>query len=209
MRIIDISVPIRPGMIVYEGDPDVHLERVKSMADGGSANNSRLDFGVHTGTHVDAPVHFIEGAAGVEALSLDAMIGPVRVVDATGITDHIDASALASLNVPGGTERIIFKTRNSELWEREHFTRDFLALTAEAAEALAATGVKLVGIDYLSIGPKGKGATTHVALLSKGVVILEGLDLRNVEPGAYQLACLPLLIAGSDGAPARAVLIED
>jgi arylformamidase len=209
MRLIDISVPIHPGMIVYEGDPDVHIELVKSIVDGGSANNSRLDFGVHTGTHVDAPVHFIEGAAGVEALNLEALIGPVHVVDATGVTTHIDPATLANLNIPAEAERVIFKTRNSELWGRDQFSRDFLALTAEAAEALAATDVKLVGIDYLSIGPKGNGAATHVALLRERIVILEGLDLRDVEPGVYRLVCLPLLIMGSDGAPARAVLIEE
>jgi arylformamidase len=209
MRIIDISVPIRPGMIVYEGDPDVYFERVKSIAVGASANVSRLDFGVHTGTHIDAPVHFIDGAAGAETLPLDALIGPVTVIDATGITDHIDATTLAGLNVPAGAERVIFKTRNSDLWSKGRFSPDFLALKEDAAEALAARGVRLVGIDYLSIGPKGNGVATHVALLRKGIVILEGLDLREVTPGAYQLACLPLLINGSDGAPARAVLIQD
>jgi arylformamidase len=206
MEIIDISVPVRPGMIVYEGDPDVHMERVKTIAGGSSANVSRLDFGVHTGTHIDAPVHFIDGAAGAETLPLNALIGPVEVVDATAVAEHIDRTALERLSIPGGAQRVIFKTNNSRLWEREAFSGDFIGLLGDAAEALVEQGVRLVGIDYLSIGPKGNGVTTHVALLRAGVVILEGLDLRRVEPGSYQLICLPLLLAGSDGAPCRAVL---
>lgn len=209
MRLIDISVPIRPGMIVYDGDPDVYLERVKTIAGGSSANVSRLDFGVHTGTHIDAPVHFIDGAQGIESVPLDALIGDAYVVDATGCTDHIDAATLAGLDVPANAERVIFKTPNSALWDRPSFSADFIGLTGEAAEALAQRGVKLVGIDYLSIGPKGNGVATHVALLRERIAILEGLDLRQVQPGAYRLVCLPLLIAGSDGAPARAVLIEE
>jgi arylformamidase len=209
MQIIDISVPVRPGMIVYEGDPDVHLERVKAIASGASANVSRLDFGVHTGTHIDAPVHFIDGARATETVPLEALIGPAHVVDATGQRSHIDASALGRLAIPDGAERVIFKTTNSRLWDLDRFSADFLALTEDAAQALAARGMKLVGIDYLSIGPKGHGVATHVALLRAGIIILEGLDLRQVEPGPYQLVCLPLLLVGSDGAPARAVLIRE
>ena len=209
MEIIDISVPVRPGMIVYDGDPDVHMERVKTIAGGSSANVSRLDFGVHTGTHIDAPVHFIDGAPAMETVPLEALIGPAHVVDATALSEHIDAAALRRLAIPAGAERIIFKTNNSRLWDLDRFSPDFIALTADAATALVERGVKLVGIDYLSIGPKGNGAATHVALLKAGVVIVEGLDLRRVEPGQYQLACLPLLLVGSDGAPARAVLIRE
>lgn len=209
MQLFDISVPIRPGMIVYDGDPDVYVERVKTIAGGASANVSRIDFGVHTGTHVDAPGHFIDGAAGVETLPLDALIGPAFVVDATGISGNIDAATLTGLEIPVDATRLIFKTTNSALWDLDRFSADFYALTDDAAKALVARGVRLVGIDYLSIGPKGNGVATHVALLEAGVVIVEGLDLRNVEPGSYQLACLPLKIVGSDGAPARAVLMRD
>lgn len=209
MEIIDVSVPVRPGMIVYDGDPDVHMERVKTIAGGASANVSRVDFGVHTGTHIDAPVHFIDGAPAMETVPLEALIGPAQVIDATGLASHIDAATLERLSIPAGAERVIFKTDNSRLWDRERFSADFIALTGDAAEALVARGVRLVGIDYLSIGPKGNGVATHVALLQAGVAILEGLDLRRVTPGAYQLACLPLLLVGSDGAPARAVLIRE
>ena len=205
MKIIDISVPIRPGMVVYESDPDVRLERARSIADGAIANNSRLDFGVHSGTHVDAPVHFIDGAAGAEELPLDALIGDAFVVDATGVEGVLDEAAMAGLEFPESAERLIFKTRNSRLWELDDFSHDFVSLTGTGARYLLGRAVRLVGIDYLSIGDE----QAHVELLRAGVVPLEGLDLRSVEPGPYRLVSLPLRLVGSDGAPARAVLIRD
>jgi arylformamidase len=199
--IIDISVPVRPGMVTYPGDPAVTLERVASLAGGDPVNLTRLDFGVHSGTHVDAPVHFIDGAAGAETLPLGVLIGPVRVLDLTG-AERLDARAFDGAELG---ERIILKTRNSDLWEREVFVEDFLALTEDGARALIGTGVRLVGIDYLSIGDEA----AHQALLQAGVVPIEGLDLRGVEPGEYQLVCAPLKLVGSDGAPARTLLIRD
>ena len=209
MRIIDVSVPIRDSMPVYEGDPGVRLARVQSMADGALCNVSELAFGVHTGTHIDAPVHFIDGAAGVDEVPLDALIGACAVVDATAVEGDIDAPALDRLALPGDAHRVLFKTRNSALWANPEFSRDFAGLTRDAAAVLVARGVRLVGIDYLSIAPPADPAPTHVELLRAGVVIIEGLDLREVAPGAYRLVCLPLRVAGADGAPARAVLIED
>jgi arylformamidase len=206
--VYDLTVPVRQGMVVYEGDPPVRLTRAASIAQGAQANVSRLDFGVHTGTHVDAPVHFIEGAAGVESIPLDALVGPAWVVDATHLERDIDLLALQSLDIPAGIERLLFRTRNSELWGLPRFSRDFLGLTAEAARALVQRGVRLVGADYLSIAPADDPAPTHVELLEAGVVILEGLDLRGVPAGGYQLVCLPLLIEGADGAPARALLVS-
>jgi arylformamidase len=200
-EIIDISVPVRPGMVTYPGDPAVTLERVVSIADGGVVNLSRLDFGVHSGTHVDAPVHFIEGAPASESLPLDVLVGPASVVDLTA-ADRLDASAFAGLTL---AERVLLKTRNSELWNRETFAEDFLALTEDGARALIEARVRLVGIDYLSIGDEA----AHEALLGAGVVAIEGLDLRAVEPGKYRLVCAPLKLVGSDGAPARALLIRD
>jgi arylformamidase len=205
VEIIDISVPIRPGMIVYEGDPHVHLERALSIADGATANISRLDFGVHSGTHVDAPIHFLEGAAGAEALPLDALVGNAHVVDATGIEGALDEAALERLMLPERAERLIFKTPNSRLWDLDQFSHDFVRLTGDGARYVLDRGIRLVGIDYLSIGDE----EAHLALLHAGVVPLEGLDLRGVEPGEYRLICLPLRIVGSDGAPARAVLVRD
>lgn len=198
MEIIDISVPIRTGMIIYPGDPEVRLERVKAIADGESANISKLDFGVHTGTHVDAPSHFIDGAAGAEALPLDALNGPCEVV----AMDSLDESAVAA--VPAGTERVLFKTPNSELWAQDSFPDEFERLDGAAATALVERGVRLVGVDFLSVGDED----AHHVLLAAGVVPVEGLDLRGVEPGSYELHCLPLLLVGSDGAPARAILIR-
>jgi arylformamidase len=209
VQVFDITVPIRPGMVVYEGDPGVALERVSAMAQGGLANVSKLDFGLHTGTHIDAPLHFIDGAAGVEETPLSALVGPAHVVDATGARGHLDADALLNLAIPAGAERVLLKTRNSKLWQREGFTKDFVALEPSAARHLVDRGVQLVGADYLSIAPADDPKPTHVELLSRGVVILEGLDLDGVEPGEYTLICLPLLVEGADGAPARALLVRN
>jgi arylformamidase len=209
MKIFDVSVPVRTRMIVYEGDPDVHIERTLTIAGGGLCNVSRLDCGVHTGTHIDAPVHFIDGAAGAEAAPLDALMGPAYVIDATDVDGDIDEAALGRLAIPANAERLIFKTKNSRLWALPRFSPDFIGLTGGAARAIAARGVRLAGIDYLSIAPKRDPAPAHVALLGAGVVILEGLDLRRVESGWYELRCLPLLIEGADGAPARAVLLQE
>jgi arylformamidase len=200
-EIIDITVPIQPGMVTYPGDPTVTLERVVSIADGGAVNLSRLDLGVHSGTHVDAPVHFIEGAPAVEMLPLDALIGPAVVLDLTA-AERLDAAAFDGVDL---AERVLLKTRNSGLWERESFTDEFLALTEDGARHLIDGGVRLVGIDYLSIGDED----AHNALLGAGVVAVEGLDLRTVEPGEYRLVCAPLKLVGSDGAPARTLLIRD
>jgi arylformamidase len=205
VEIIDISVPVRSGMVVYEGDPPVHLERALSIPDGATANVSRLDFGVHSGTHVDAPVHFIEGAPGAEALPLDALVGAAHVVDATDAQRTLDEDALRGLALPEGAERLIFKTGNSRLWEHNEFTPEFVRLNGDGARYLVGRGVRLIGIDYLSVGDE----EAHVELLRAGVVPLEGLDLRGVEPGEYRLVCLPLPVVHSDGAPARAVLIRD
>ena len=207
MQYIDVTVPLRPGMPLYEGDPAVALQRVSSLAGGGVCNLSRLDFGLHSGTHIDAPLHFIDGAPGVESIPLEALLGEAWVADATKVIGQVDAAQLSALDVPAGCRRLLFKTTNSQLWQRDGFSRDFVALTEDAAQELVRRGVRLVGIDYLSIAPFEDPAPTHIALLEAGVVILEGLDLRRVQPGAYRLLCLPLLIPGADGAPARTLLL--
>jgi len=205
VEIFDVSVPIRDGMLHYSGNPPVHVTRVSSIEQGDPANVSELDMGAHSGTHVDAIDHFIEGGAGAEALPLDALIGPAEVVDATRATVALDLVTLRDLELPPrGSERILFKTRNSQLWSRDEFTRDFVRLDGEAAAYLVERGARLLGIDYLSIGD----AEAHRTLLSAGVVCVEGLDLRGIEPGPYELVCLPLKLVGSDGAPARTVLIR-
>ena len=202
---IDVSVPVRGGMIVYDGDPTVRVEPWAEIAAGDLANLSRMELGSHTGTHVDAPRHFIDGAAGADLLPLDALIGPAVVADASGAPGDIDAAALAALDLPA-TERLLLRTRNGALWERDAFSPDYVGIAEDAAGQIVAMGVRLVGIDYLSIAPSGDPAPTHRALLEAGVVVVEGLDLRAVPPGRYELVCLPLRIEGGDGAPARALL---
>jgi len=208
MEIFDVTVPVRSGMVVYEGDPPVRLGTHTALAAGDSCTVSKVEFGVHTGTHVDAPGHYIEGAPGVEALPLDALLGPAWVVDATGRATDIGEDALATLDLPAGAQRILFKTDNSQLWDLDRYDDGYIGLTPGAAVRLVERGVRLVGADYLSIAPSADPATTHLVLLRAGVVILEGLDLRGVTPGPYELRCLPLRLDCADGAPARAVLVR-
>lgn len=209
MPIHDISLAITPTLPVWPGDPPVQLELVHRIADGANANASRLACGVHTGTHVDAPFHFIEGAATVEAMPLDVLTGPAYVADLTS-ADVIDGPALQRAGIPPRTKRVLFKTRNSRLWAAADrtFHRDFVAVNAEGASWLVDHGVKLVGVDYLSVAPFGDSRPTHRILLEAEVVIVEGLDLGAVRKGRYTLHCLPLKLAGSDGAPARAILVS-
>ena len=202
MTLIDVTVPIRDGMVHYDGNPEIHLERVQSIAAGDGANVSRLDLGVHSGTHVDAPLHFVDGGADAARLPTGPLLGEAHVVDARSVEKTLDSVALGGLDLPEGAERILFRTRSSQLWASDEFTRDFVRLDGSGAQLLIERGVRLVGIDYLSIGDHD----AHVALLTSGVVALEGLDLGAVEPGRYRLICLPLKIVGSDGAPARAFL---
>jgi arylformamidase len=205
VAIHDISVPIRADMPIYAGDPGVELERASSIAEGGHANVSKLSMGVHTGTHVDAPVHFIEGAPGMEGVPLDALYGPAVVVDATAVVaDSLGEAELEGLDIAAGAERVLLKTRNSELWARPEFTRDFVRLDGSGARFVVARGIRVIGLDYLSVGDR----EAHRELLTAGVVPVEGLDLRGIEPGPYTFVCLPLDIVGSDGGPARAVLID-
>jgi len=206
MTWLDISVPIRPGMPTFEGDPTVTLERVAAIADGAVCNVSRLDFGVHSGTHVDAPVHFLDGAAGIEAVPIEALVGPAVVVDARVERGRLDAAAIDRLGIPPGTKRLLVRSRNSELWAATGFQSSFIGLDGSGADRLVELGVRMVGVDYLSVAVFGDPTPTHRALLKAGVVIVEGLDLRSIEPGRYEFICLPLLIPGSDGGPARAIV---
>jgi arylformamidase len=203
MEIVDVSIPIHPGMHVYERNPGVHMARALDMDEGESANVTRIDMGAHTGTHVDAPVHFLPDGDGAEKLPLAPMIGEAHVVDATSLTADIADAALRALDLPpAGTERLLFKTRNSQMWAEPAFRRGFLRFVGSGAATLLERGVRLVGIDYLSIGD----GDAHRAFLGAGVIALEGLDLREAEPGRWHLTCLPLRLVGSDGAPARAIL---
>ncbi len=211
MRIYDISVAIAPGETpTYPGDPGIKIESWASLAKGDAANVSVLHFGAHTATHVDAPAHFIEGAPGFSWLALDAFIGESRVVELPDDISAIDAGHVAAADLNGAT-RVLFKTRNSAFWKDAggHFREDFTYLAPDGARALVERGVRLVGIDYLSVEKfKSDNFDTHTVLLSNGVVIVEGLDLSEVSAGMYELICLPLKVAGGsgDGAPARAIL---
>jgi arylformamidase len=189
------------------GDPGVQLERVEAIAAGANANVSRLTCGVHTGTHVDAPLHFIDGAAAVETLPLKLLTGRAYVVHLP-TAKVIDEATLESAGLPPRTRRVLFKTRNSELWAKEKaFQTNFVAVDASGARWLVRKGVQLVGVDYLSVAPYGQSKETHHVLLEAGVVVIEGLDLSRVSQGRYSLYCLPLKLIGSDGAPARTILV--
>lgn len=201
-EIIDISVPVSPSTVSWENGSIPVIERVSSIEAGDGYNLSRLAFSTHTGTHVDAPLHFIEDGGSSDELPLDALIGPALVIGARDIKEEIGAE-LVERELPADCERVLFSTRNSELWDQPSFSSDFVGISPQAASLLIERGVRLVGIDYLSVGVP----ETHRELLSHGVVLLEGLDMRAVAPGRYRLVCLPLRIAGADGAPARAVLI--
>jgi arylformamidase len=207
MKIYDITVPIHSTMPVYEGDPGVKIDAWSAFAKGDSSNVSILNFGAHTGTHVDAPAHFIEGARKIDELSMEVLIGPARVIRVPEDLNEITPEFLEHRDL-NGIERLIFHTRNSGFWN-EGFRRDFTHLLPEAAQNLVDRGVKLVGTDYLSIEKFHSGHhRTHLTLLSNNVVIVEGLNLSDVPDGDYELICLPLKIAdgSGDGAPARAVL---
>lgn len=202
MTLLDVSLPVREGMPVYPGDPVPSVSLAMSIAAGDLANLTRLDFGLHTGTHIDAPRHFFDDGAGVDGLPLDALVGPAYVADATGLDGDLDLAALDALAVPPGTERLLLHTRNSDLWALEDFQAGFATVAPDAARALVERGVRLVGVDYLSVG----GPETHRTLLGAGVVVVEGLDLRAAPGGAVRVMCLPMRIVGADGAPARVVL---
>lgn len=209
-RIWDVSVPVRRGGLVYPGNPPISITPVQSIAAGDTANVSRIDLGSHTGTHVDAPLHFMDGAAAVDELPLDALIGPARLI---AFDDDVLAVGEAELRRHDlrGVTRLLIRTRNSA-WlasGTNEFHPDFTHVAPDGAEYLVSLGVRLVGVDYLSVeqfhSPHHK---THRTLLSNAVVIVEGLVLTEPPPGDYELYCLPMLMAGLDGAPARAVLVR-
>ena len=208
--IYDISIPISESLVVWPGDITVRMEQSSHLARGDAATVTHLEMSAHTGTHVDAPAHFILEGDDVASLALDVLIGPALVVDVPG-DEHITAEALAALSIPAGTTRVLFHTKNSESWENEAtavtFQKDFIGITEDGARWLVEHGVRLVGIDYLSAAPFTAGVPTHRVLLEAGVIILEGINLSGIASGAYELCCLPLKLVGSDGAPARAVLI--
>jgi arylformamidase len=210
MTICDVSLPISESLVVWPGDPSIRITQPSHLDRGDEATVSRLEMGAHTGTHVDAPIHFIQGGSGVDRLDLNLLVGPALVVHAPE-ADALTAEVLEGLAIPPGTERVLFRTRNSQHWafgERE-FRTDYVGITDEGARWLIARGVRLVGVDFLSVAPYNELVPPHRTLLGAGMVVVEGLDLSEVGPGVYQFVCLPLKVVGGDGAPARAILIEE
>jgi arylformamidase len=209
MKIYDISLGITPGMPVWPGSPDVVLERVSKIEEGANSNGSRLALGVHTGTHMDAPVHFLPGAAGIDRLPLDALVGRAVVIHLPRV-EHVTAADLQRARLPARTRRLLIRTRNSQLWAKGEtkFQTGFAAVAPDAAEWIVTRGIQLVGVDYLSVAQYKNSRPTHEILLRAGVVVVEGLNLSRIKAGRYDLACLRLKLVGSDGAPARAVLVE-
>jgi arylformamidase len=204
-RLLDVSVLLVPGIATYPGNPEFEISPVKQIAKGDSSNNSRLVMGTHTGTHVDAPKHFFDDRPGVDSLPLDLLIGSARVIDMPhrgGITEkHLAGAGLR------GDLRVLLRTPNSALWKStQGFYPEYTHLTEDGAKFLVDQGVKVVGVDYLSVEQFHKpGAPAHHVLLGSGTVIIEGLNLSDAEPGQYEMYCLPLRV-DADGAPARVVL---
>ena len=203
---IDISVTLRTGMVHWPGDPAIVIKRSHDMNKGDVCNVSRLSMGSHTGTHMDAPLHFLPKGRGLDQMPLDATVGPARVV-AIRDRQSIKVEELKKYKLQQG-ERILFKTFNSiRCWPQKKFVKDFVYVSKEAAQFLAEMKVRAIGVDYLSVGGFYKdGIETHQTLLKAGIWIIEGLNLSKIKPGAYDLICLPLKILNADGAPARAIL---
>ena len=203
---IDVSVRLHSGMVHWPDNPPVQIERMLDIEHGDVANVSKIAMGSHTGTHMDAPLHFIRTGKGLDEMPLDAAIGHARVIEVHD-PESVKPDELRPHKIHGG-ERVLFKTQNSARhWQEDAFIEDFVYISKEAARYLAAREVRTVGIDYLSVGGFLRdGVETHQALLEAGIWIIEGLDLSRVKPGEYELICLPLKIERSDGAPARAIL---
>jgi arylformamidase len=203
---IDISVPVRNGMVHWPGDPQFHIERATDQEKGDPATVSKMTLGVHTGTHMDAPLHFIPHARSIDQIPLDATVGPARVIAISNPKSIQRADLIPHSIAPG--ERILFRTLNSDrAWKTDQFQEDFVFISQDAARYLAERAIRAVGVDYLSVGGfRQDGPETHHALLAAGIWIIEGLNLSAVQPGNYELVCLPLKLIGSEGAPARAIL---
>lgn len=204
-KIYDVTVPLSPEVPIYPGDPPFEIHSTHRMSAGDPYNATRISLGTHVGTHVDAPSHFLAGGATVDQLPLEILIGKARVAQVPS-RERIDRSDLETLDLRADL-RVLLKTRMSGLMLKPQVHEDAVYLTVDAADYLAQAGIKLVGIDYLSIDRFGTADhPSHHALLEAGVVVLEGLDLSEVEPGEYDMTCLPLRIVGAEGSPARVIL---
>ena len=205
MKLIDVTVPLDSGLPTYPNNTPFSLEPVKRIARGDSSNVSTLHMSAHSGTHVDAPRHFYDEAPGAEALPLDMLIGRARVIEVTSRT-AIAAEDLIRIDLTEDV-RLLIKTYNSRLWSSPDFHTDYVGITESGARHLVDRGIKVLGVDYLSVERfRNPGAPAHHVLLGAGTIVIEGLNLIDVDPGIYEMLCLPLRIVGADGAPARVVL---
>ena len=210
-KIIDITVPFSTDLPLWPGDPAPSMDYMKCMAGGYRCNVTRLETGVHFGTHLDAPCHFIEGKKGVDELDLNVLVGTCTLIEIPDV-QKIEVADLEACNIKKGTERLLIKTYNSHYWylPAHEFRKDYSAITADAAAWIVDFGIKLIGIDYLSIQLfDDQVSTTHLVLLDAEVIIVEALDLRFAEPGNYRLTCLPMKLVGADGAPVRALIEKE
>lgn len=206
-KIYDVSLTIYPGMPVWPGQPQVAMDTIRSITQGDLTNVLFLHTSTHATTHVDAPRHFIAGALGIDDIGPEVLLGPARLLQLPEV-HHIDRNLLAALELKG-VERLLLGTRNSALLKRKQFEQDYAFISEDAARYLVDIGIKLVGIDYLSVDQyQNENRPAHYILLGAGVVIVETLDVTGVPPGDYELLCLPLKIKGGDGAPARVFLRE-
>ena len=210
MKIHDISMPLYPGFVVWPGNPEVAFTLRSSTARGDTANVTDISLCTHTSTHMDAPRHFVHEAPTMEQIDLNIVYGPALVID-VGDVDEITVADLEKATIPAGTVRLLIKSRNGKYWDGDLsvFHTDYVGIHEDAARWLLAHGIKLVGIDYFSIAPFYDLVTTHRILLGQGVIALEAIDLRQIKPGNYTLAALPLKLVGSDGCPVRAILVEN
>ena len=205
-KYIDITLSISNKLPVWPGSAPVRFYRNSDIEKGDIATDTTVQFGVHMGTHVDAPSHFIKEGKSVEHISLDILIGKSYVAEVPGSENSITVETLNKLDLPDSIERLLLKTKNSQLWRHQSFYSNFVALTADAAQWIVNRGIKLVGIDYLSIQGFYDGPEVHQILLSEEVVVVEGLNLNDVPIGWYELFCLPIKLRGVEGAPARVLL---
>ncbi len=204
MKYYDISLNLSSETVCWVSSPPFELIERKRMSRGERNNSSALKMSAHAGTHVDAPFHFVPDGATIESLPLELFIGPALVQEVDAVR-HITKEHVGAIDLKG-VSRVLFKTRNSQLLHQPHYDPDFVAFSVEAAEALVARGMKLVGLDYLSVAHADEQVPVHRAFLDHGVVLLEGIDLSEIKPGRYELICFPVRLRGSDGAPCRAVL---
>lgn len=213
MKIYDISVPITPDMPVWPGDPAVDLQQVSTISSGESANVTHLSMSAHTGTHIDAPKHFIDNGKTIGQIPMEKLVGEVLVMQIDHSIDVVSKTVLQShphRSLLEDARKVLFRTRNSTLWHQSprNFRKDYVGIDASGAEFLAELGLDLIGIDYLSIAPFDEALAPHQILLAENIVLLEGLDLSNVPSGVYELYCLPIHLPGCEGAPARVILVD-